>query len=162
MNLLSRIGPLRALVVTAAALLAVAAGTPATASAAPAGPAPAAADVVAAAAPSTPAYAPSGCGSGNLCFWNNINYNDGPGQLSGSNASWFNFAHSSCPGGTWADCVSSIFNNGVNCTAHVYYYTNYAGPKLNISRGTGYSDLTRLSTGVGTTWNDNIESNNWC
>lgn len=113
-------------------------------------------------APVAPMAAPSGCSSGNLCVWVNINWNDGPAQFSGSNASWFNFPHSTCQNGTWADCASSIYNNGMICNAHVYYFTDFGQPVLNIARQTGYANLTQVSTGLGDSWNDNIESNDWC
>lgn len=32
-----------------------------------------------------PTAAPTGCTSTNVCFWVNIDFNDGPGQLSGTN-----------------------------------------------------------------------------
>jgi len=112
-------------------------------------------------APASTAAAPANCTAGNLCFWNNINYNDGPGRLSGTNASWFNFSHSTCPNGTWADCASSVYNNGNSCTARVWYLTNFGAPHLDIPRGTGYPNLTLVPTGLGNSWNDNIESNSW-
>jgi hypothetical protein len=151
-----------ALIIGAAALLfgvvapAAMAATPAAAKAVPSNSAPA---VVPAA---TPAAAPAGCSAGNVCFWNNINYNDGPGELSGTNASWFGFSHSSCPGGSWADCVSSIYNDGNSCTARLWYLTNFGSPSFTVARGTGYTNLTQLGTGIsGVSWNDNIESNDW-
>ena len=110
---------------------------------------------------------PAGCNSGSLCFWANINYSDGPGQVQGNNPSWFPFGNSSCrtqgnSGGVWADCASSIYNHGVSCTAHVYYLTNYGLPKLDIARGTGFSNLVNVARSGGGNWNDEIESNNWC
>lgn len=111
--------------------------------------------------------APSGCRAGNLCFWADTYYVDGPGQLSGPNRYWTDFAHASCAtkgttGANWANCASSIYNNGVNCTAHVYFLANYGGPKLNIARGVGYVNLATVAAPGGDNWNDNIMSNNWC
>ncbi|MEV1288726.1 peptidase inhibitor family I36 protein [Micromonospora sp. NPDC049679] len=106
--------------------------------------------------------APSGCTSGNLCFWVYPNYVDGPGRLSGSNPSWFAFSRNNCPNGTWADCAESLYNNGVNCTAHVYKWENYGYPRLSLGRGVGITNLASRSTGDGDTWANNIRSNNWC
>lgn len=108
-----------------------------------------------------PAAVPAGCSATFLCFWNNANFDDGPGKLSGTNSSWFDFSHSSCPNGTWADCVSSIFNDGTSCTARVWFLAGFGGPTLEIARGSGISNLTTLPNGVGGTWNDNIEANDW-
>src|SRR5690349_2867542 len=75
--------------VVGAALLAVTAlATPAAASTAlPAGAAQS--HLTVASSRSVVAFAaPSGCTSGNLCFWVNANFNDGPGRLSGLNQNW--------------------------------------------------------------------------
>lgn len=111
-------------------------------------------------APKAPAVAAPDCPSGYLCFWRDINYSGGRGKLAGTNSSWFAFSHSTCSNGTWADCASSIWNNGP-CTARVYYLTGFGAPYLDIPRGTGYPNLTQVSTGLGNSWNDNIESNRW-
>lgn len=124
-------------------------------------PAPPANTVPVTVAPASASAAPNGCTAGNLCFWNNVDYNDGPGQLSGTNADWFDFPHSSCPNGTWADCASSVYNNGNSCTARVWYLTSFGSPHLDIPRGTGYPHLTWVPTGLGNSWNDNIRSNSW-
>jgi peptidase inhibitor family I36 len=108
-----------------------------------------------------PAAVPAGCTSTNLCFWNNAGFNDGPGRLSGTNSSWFSFSHSSCPNGTWADCVSSIFNDGSSCTARVWFLSGFGAPTLSIARGNGFSNLTQVQTGLGVSWNDEIEANDW-
>ncbi|WP_327371257.1 peptidase inhibitor family I36 protein [Streptomyces sp. NBC_01217] len=108
--------------------------------------------------------APAGCTAGNLCFWVNDNWNDGPGRLDGNNPDWGVYSHSTCGSGTWEDCASSLYNNGNNCTAHVYYLENYQTPKLSISRQSGYNSLSAVPLGYGVSgnWNDNIRSNNWC
>lgn len=109
----------------------------------------------------TPAAVPAGCSATFLCFWNNAGFNDGPGKLSGTNSSWFDFSHGSCPNGTWADCVSSIYNDGTSCTARVWFLTGFGAPSLEIARGSGISNLTTVQTGLGVSWNDQIESNDW-
>jgi hypothetical protein len=101
----------------------------------------------------TPAAVPSGCSAGYLCFWVNIGYNDGPGKLSGTNANWTAFSHSTCATKTWNDCASSIYNDGVNDNAVVYTAANYSGTSGVIDRGVG-GDLT-------SSWNDVISSNSW-
>lgn len=112
---------------------------------------------------------PAGCTAGNLCFWVNDNWNDGPGRLYGDNPDWGVYSHSTCQTGTWADCASSVYNNGNSCTATVYYLENYRAPKLTISRQSGYSSLSAVQLGydddgnwVPGNWNDNIRSNKWC
>ncbi|MFI5841868.1 peptidase inhibitor family I36 protein [Catenuloplanes sp. NPDC051500] len=162
MSLFGKVGPARLFVVGAATMLAFAFSGASAASAAvseKSAPAAESAAVVAQSAPVTTLAAPANCGATYLCFWNNTNYSDGPGKVSGSNTNWGNFSHSSCPDGTWSDCASSIYNNGTSCVAHVYYYENYGAPVLNVSRGSGYASLGTIS---GYDWNNNIRSNNWC
>jgi hypothetical protein len=102
----------------------------------------------------------SDCPAGSLCFWNNTGFTDGPGKLAGTNSSWFAFSHSTCPSGTWADCASSIYNHGNSCTARVWFFTGFGSPSMTISRGTSISDLSTRPVS-GTTWNNNIEGNDW-
>ncbi|MEU9448847.1 peptidase inhibitor family I36 protein [Streptomyces sp. NPDC048277] len=101
----------------------------------------------------TPAAVPSGCSAGYLCFWVNIGYSDGPGKLSGTNANWTAFSHSTCASKTWNDCASSIYNDGTTDNAVVYTDANYSGSSGVIDKGTG-GDLTSA-------WNDVISSNSW-
>lgn len=161
-HLLTR--PVRVLAVTAAALLAVALTSQAATAAPGTHSAPASPAAAMTPATITPAAVPSGCSATFLCFWVNINFNGGPGKLSGNNSSWFAFSHSGCQNGTWADCASSLFNDGTQCTAHVYFLTGFGHPELSLSRGTGIANLVNvpLGGGVSGNWNDNIESNNWC
>ncbi|MEW2301359.1 peptidase inhibitor family I36 protein [Streptomyces sp. NPDC006655] len=100
-----------------------------------------------------PAAVPAGCSAGYLCFWVNAGYNDGPGKLSGSNANWTAFPHSTCQTKTWNDCASSLYNDGVNDNAVVYTDANYSGSSGTIARGTGGD--------VSAAWNDVISSNSW-
>lgn len=157
---------LRALAVAGISVLALAGTTQAAqASPGPSGSSPAASTASSQPAGAvSPAAVPSGCTATNLCFWVNINFNDGPGRLSGNNSSWFAFSHSSCGNGTWADCASALFNDGTSCTAHVFFLTGFSGPELSLARGTGIANLTTraLGGGISGTWNDNIESNSWC
>ncbi|MFI5841549.1 peptidase inhibitor family I36 protein [Catenuloplanes sp. NPDC051500] len=157
---------IRMLILGAATMLAVVFGGTSAASAAPAAQGLSVAQSAAVLAESAPAAAaaaaPPNCTPTNLCFWNYINYSDGPGRLSGSNPNWGAFSHASCPSGTWNDCASSLFNNGTSCTAHVYYYTNYGTPVHNIGIGGARTNLANYSTGLGNTWDNNIRSNNWC
>ena len=147
------------LAVAGAGLLVVSAAS--VAAAAPAKPAPAAPSAAGSApiGPAVTAAAPAGCTAGNLCIWADPGAVDGPGQLSGNNASWFVLPHPSCStkgtaGPVWADCASSIFNNGVNCTAHVYLFASFGLPKLDLPRGTldaSREGLARLFSFQGTT-----------
>ena len=105
----------------------------------------------------------SGCSATYFCFWNNENYNDGPGKLSGNNGSWYAFSHSSCPGGTWANCASSLDNAGTSgMGVDVYSGLNYGGDVACISDNATYSDLANYNyPGTSTNMNDTIESNEW-
>ncbi|MDQ0598844.1 hypothetical protein QF037_003189 [Streptomyces canus] len=141
----------RLLSVAAGAVLAVAglAGTSAASSGGVAG--------TSAALPSSVAIAaaPVGCDSGNLCFWNGENYTGaGPGELSGRNSNWGVFGQSACPNGTWSDCASSAYNNGVSCNAVMWTGTNYSGGFYRLSRGSG-------ETQFASSHNNNFSSNSW-
>ena len=86
------------------------------------------------------AFAPAGCPSGALCFWNARNFTGGPGKLFGRNANWSAFGHASCPSGTWNNCASSAYNNGVSCDSVMWDGTNYtfgAAGALVLDRGVG-------------------------
>ncbi|MFI9005764.1 peptidase inhibitor family I36 protein [Actinosynnema sp. NPDC053489] len=105
-----------------------------------------------------PTAAPAGCHSSNVCFWANNNYNDGPGELSGTNPDWRRFAHGSCGGGTWNNCASSVYNNGTQCWADLWDGLDYAlGSRggLSLSRGTGIANLGSWD------FDNAISSNSW-
>lgn len=95
--------------------------------------------------------------SGNLCFWNNAGFTDGPGLLSGTNPDWTEFKHSSCPRGTWNDCVTSLYNAGVHCSAVVWTAASYHEWGLVVVRDDWYDDLSTEAP----TWQDSISSNSW-
>lgn len=99
--------------------------------------------------------------SGYLCFWQDINYAGTPGKLSGSNADWSAFSHSTCASGTWNNCASALANEGLNCEAVVYQYPNYAGSSWVINRDTSAANLTQWPKPSGGNWNDVISSNSW-
>ncbi|MFI5841550.1 hypothetical protein ACIA8K_17770 [Catenuloplanes sp. NPDC051500] len=126
----------RNLILAAAAMLAVVLGGTSGASAAPA------------------SAAPPGCTAGYLCLWPS-GTSSGPVRISGSLPDWSVIIVSSCPGGMLAGCpLSAAFNNGINCTAHLYTLANYVGARLDIPRAT----LVNLSGGSG----NRFASNNWC
>lgn len=113
------------------------------------------------AAQTTPAV-PSGCGSGNFCFWNNANFDDGPGQVSGDNANYTEFPHASCPYGTWNDCISSLYNNGTSgLGVDVFLDANYGLPDMCIPDNSGYAVLPEYYPGTSVVLNDSISSNLW-
>ena len=103
--------------------------------------------------PLSAAAAPSGCTSGNFCFWASTGYSDGPGKLSGKNSAWSAFSHSSCPSGTWDNCASSDYNNGVSCVAVVWTGNSYTGSEGVVDRGTGGN--------FSSTFNNAVSSNSW-
>lgn len=110
-----------------------------------------------------PAIEP-GCAATYFCFWNNMNFNDGPGKLSGNNTSWFAFSHSSCPNHTWANCASSFDNAGTSgMGVMVYPETNYDGVDYAcIPDNSTLADAADYTyTGDGAQFNDSVESNQW-
>jgi hypothetical protein len=101
------------------------------------------------------AAAPAGCSSGNVCFWNGENYTGaGPGQLSGRNSDWSVFRQSACPNGTWDNCASSVYNNGVSCKAVLWTGKGYTGGFFSLSRGSGETQLA-------SSHNNAFSSNSW-
>jgi hypothetical protein len=106
----------------------------------------------------------SGCSASYFCFWNNANFNDGPGKLSGNNPSWYVFSHSSCPNGTWADCASSLDNAGTSgMYVDVYTGVNYTGWAACIADNATYSNLANewYGGGSGPNMNDTIVGDQW-
>jgi hypothetical protein len=100
-----------------------------------------------------PAAVPSGCSATYFCFWNGTGYSDGPGKLSGTNSNWTAFSHSSCPSGTWNDCASSDYNDGVNDNALLWTAAGYSGSVGIVYRGTGGD--------FNSTFNNLVSSNSW-
>jgi hypothetical protein len=147
-------------VAAAAALLGI--GLPLAGSAhAATAPPPAAA---AAATSATQLAEPTSCAShpGDLCIYNNAGYKDGPGLFAGDNANWTQFPHTSCPKGTWNDCVSSLWNNGNVDAVSLYENANYGMPGACWVKGTGASDLNGLDyPGTNINMNDTFSSNYW-
>ncbi|QFZ20127.1 peptidase inhibitor family I36 protein [Saccharothrix syringae] len=102
--------------------------------------------------------APAGCDLGNVCFWVNSGYRDGPGQLAGTNNDWRVFAHGSCPGDTWNNCASSVYNHGRSCWAYLWDgFNRTLGTLGNIglNREVGISNLADWG------FNDAASSNSW-
>ena len=119
---------------------------------------------ITASSPVTASTIPDGCSSGNVCFWRNANWGDGPGQLSDRNPNWGVFAHQACPNHTWSNCISSVYNAGVSCNAVLWAGTNYTGDSrtynLTLGRGVGLKDLGNQEVS-GDAFNDVISSNSW-
>ncbi|WBB77276.1 peptidase inhibitor family I36 protein [Micromonospora sp. WMMD882] len=99
--------------------------------------------------------------SGYLCFWDGTNYAGTPGKLSGANTNWTAFPRSGCPSGTWNDCASSIWNEGLSCDAVVHSAANYGGDPWVIKRDTGAANLADWKRPSGGNWNNVISSNKW-
>jgi hypothetical protein len=108
------------------------------------------------------------CGiAGFACFWVNINFTGTRGRVEGNNSNYLNLSNSSgCTRfpGTWNDCISSIRNDGTQCTVWFWTNANYQGRAHSLARGdevpnfasappVGYSDPA---------FNDSISSNHWC
>jgi hypothetical protein len=82
---------------------------------------------------------PASCGTASLCFYVNNNFSDGPGRLTQSSGNLANFAHSTC-GGTWNNCISSIWNATPACW-HLYDSANFVGGFHNLAPNDGYTNL---------------------
>lgn len=153
----------RVIITLAAAGLALAAGVGTAAEASAATPSPLSASARSASPDTVRPAIVSGCSATYFCFWNNENFNDGPGKLSGNNGSWYAFSHSSCPGGSWANCASSLDNAGTSGDGvDVYSGLNYSGVVACIPDNATYSDLANYDyPGTSVNMNDTIESNEW-
>ncbi|WP_377267543.1 peptidase inhibitor family I36 protein [Peterkaempfera sp. SMS 1(5)a] len=107
---------------------------------------------------------PRGCSAGNFCFYNNAEYNDGPGQLSGNNANFTVFSHPSCQTHTWNDCISSVYNHGTSgLGVNVYRDANYSGAVFCVPDNVAYAYLPAAypyTLGL-IPLNDSISSNKW-
>ena len=97
------------------------------------------------------------------CFWVNANYTGTMGEVEGNNPDYLNLKNTSgCTAfpGTWNDCISSVWNNGKDCTVYFWTDANYEGRYHSLALkdgvanvGTGYNDPS---------FNDSISSNSWC
>ena len=105
--------------------------------------------------------APAGCTAGNLCFWVNSGFSDGPGKVGGTNADWRVFSHATCPGGVWNDCASSLFNNDTVDAETVFKDINFGGDSRCLPLGASFSNLANVhyTTGGQSGMNDSISSN---
>ncbi|WP_269854727.1 peptidase inhibitor family I36 protein [Streptomyces sp. RPT161] len=101
--------------------------------------------------------------SGYACFWVDSYRGGAMGKVSGNNSNYMNLSNSSgCTAypGTWNDCISSIENQGTQCTVYFWTDAGYTGRYHSLSIGdrvddfaTGYNDPS---------FNDSISSNHWC
>ncbi|WP_055701569.1 MULTISPECIES: peptidase inhibitor family I36 protein [Streptomyces] len=104
------------------------------------------------------------CPSGSACFWPHSEFRGNRGQVEGDNANFATLRNSanSCGSRGWEDCISSIANNGRQCT--VYFYSNRSYSKTSrwhsLSRGDKVGDFARDYSDAG--FNDTISSNKWC
>ena len=97
---------------------------------------------------------PDGCSSGYLCMYNFIQHreSDGVGKLTGSNKWLSHFPHSTCPEGTWNNCMSSVYNATTKCF-HLHQGTEYTLGYHNLSPGDGFPDM-----GATTSLNNQVSS----
>ncbi|MFJ9908288.1 peptidase inhibitor family I36 protein [Streptomyces sp. NPDC101152] len=105
----------------------------------------------------------SGCSASYFCFWNNANYNDGPGKVSGNNLNWGYFQHITCPNGSWGGCASSLDNAGTSgMGVYVFSGADWGGYDACIADNATYSNLAGWNYGAsGVNMNDTIWSNKW-
>ncbi|MGP3983087.1 peptidase inhibitor family I36 protein [Streptomyces sp. KR80] len=114
-----------------------------------------------------PSINPS-CPSGYACFWPNKNYGGNRGKVSGNNANFRKLKNSarSCGNRGWEDCISSIMNNGKQCTVYFYSLRNYSKKSRwhSLSRRDAVPDFGKKPpTGFNDPRFDNsISSNKWC
>ncbi|RSM40148.1 hypothetical protein DMB66_57465 [Actinoplanes sp. ATCC 53533] len=92
---------------------------------------------------SSPAMAygsrPASCNTASLCFYANNNFVDGPGKVT-SAAALGSYSHSSCAGGTWNNCMSSVWNATTKCF-HLHADAGPTGGFHNLGPNDGYTNL---------------------
>lgn len=108
------------------------------------------------------------CGAaGYACFWVNANFGGTRGRVAGNNSNYLNLSNSSgCTAyrGTWNDCISSIRNDGTQCTVYFWTDAGYRGRYHSLSRGDQVANFGAAPpAGYGDpAFNDTISSNHWC
>lgn len=113
-------------------------------------------------APAAAQASTSQCGATYFCVWNNTGYTDGPAQFAGNNQNWTDFAHSTCPSGTWNDCASSAYNHGTSGKGvNVYIDSDYRTASSCIPAGAEVSNLSSQAYTNGKSVNNSISSNVW-
>ncbi|MFE3032917.1 peptidase inhibitor family I36 protein [Streptomyces canus] len=106
--------------------------------------------------------------SGYACFWVNSYRGGTMGKVSGDNPD-FRYVHntSGCTEypGSWNDCISSVENQGTQCTVFFYSDAQYLGTRHSLSIGDRVNDFSLPSSQGGyndPNFNDAISSNSWC
>lgn len=114
----------------------------------------------------TPGAAQAGtntCPYTNFCIWQHINYDGGRYNWSGNDANLYNDYYVGTRA-VVANSGSAVRNNGSAGgydDVRAYYNSNYGNPSICFRQGSSHPDLRRYSTGLGSTWNDNIASFKW-
>ncbi|MET7567380.1 peptidase inhibitor family I36 protein [Streptomyces sp. NPDC005492] len=101
--------------------------------------------------------------TGYACFWVD-NYKGGTmGKVAGNNTNYMNLTNSSgCTKypGTWNDCISSLENQGTQCTVYFWSAAGYTGNWHSVAR---YDSVYDFGVDYGdAAFNDTISSNHWC
>ncbi|WP_282797689.1 peptidase inhibitor family I36 protein [Streptomyces sp. CC224B] len=104
------------------------------------------------------------CPAGYACFWPHAEFRGNRGKVEGNNRNFrrLHNAARSCGNKGWEDCISSIANNGRQCTVYFYDKRDYkkGAPWHSLSRGHKVGNFARDYNDPA--FNDKISSNKWC
>ncbi|WDZ87834.1 peptidase inhibitor family I36 protein [Micromonospora cathayae] len=105
------------------------------------------------------------CGAaGYACFWVGGGFTGTRGRVAGNNPNYRYLSNSSgctkAPG-TWNDCISSIRNDGTQCTVYFWTDADYHGRYHSLSRGDQVGNFSGAPY-YDAAFNDAISSNHWC
>ena len=111
-------------------------------------------------APTAPAAAAvSDCPETYVCIWENHHYSGRMGRFAGNETNLKNrkTPATNCPG-SWNDCASSVYNNGLSgCAVFLFVDAGYKGKYHTLARGDA-ENIPDWDPG----FNDKLSSIRWC
>ena len=104
--------------------------------------------------------------TGEVCIWPNINFGGTKGRFSDSNGNWITELGSGPCGGSWNDCISSVFNEK-NQAVNLWQNVGDGGGSFCVLANTGFSNFTQHTFSNGDPLNDAVsadfvEPGNFC
>lgn len=124
------------------------------------------------AAPGMASADPDQCEGGEICLWENTNFN-GAGSYSNplngnvrqwtgndtnyNDNTWWDSSSDSWTSDGLDNETSAEFNNGIYCSVRVYQHTNYGGSYSTMFLGTSYSNLYSTPP-----YDNSQSSHKWC
>jgi hypothetical protein len=106
--------------------------------------------------------------TGRVCIWPNINFapSNEKGSFADSNGNWITELGSGPCGGSWNDCISSVFNEK-NVAVNLWQNVGDGGGSFCVPAETGFSNFTQHTFSNGAPLNDAVsadfvESGNSC